>query len=145
MVENRFWIDKTLAELSDDEWESLCDGCGRCCQIRLEDSETGQLMETAITCRLFDNDSCRCTQYSRRHVEVKNCVSINADNVSDLYWLPKTCAYKLVDEGQDLHPWHPLVAGNHQAIKEAGISVYGKTISEEHVHQEDIESYIKWV
>ena len=87
----------------------------------------------------------RIPRVLRGHTSGQAIVSLDADNVSDLYWLPKTCAYKLVDEGQDLHPWHPLVAGNHQAIKEAGISVYGKTISEEHVHQEDIESYIKWV
>ena len=145
MSELRFWENKTLSELSKEEWESLCDGCGRCCLIRLEDADSGELVETSITCRLFDEETCRCTQYAQRHSEVKNCISINANNVAELYWLPKTCAYRLIDEGRELPSWHPLVAGNNEAIKDAGVSVYGKTISEEHVHPEDLESYIKWV
>lgn len=121
-----FWKSKSLAEMSDDEWESLCDGCGKCCLAKLEDADTGAIHWTSIGCRLFDEISCRCRDYSHRQEKVGDCVRLTPTNVGNIVWLPQTCAYRLVAEGKDLHWWHPLVSGSAQTVHEAGISMRGK-------------------
>ena len=145
MLEERFWENKPLAAMSHEEWEALCDGCGRCCLVKLEDEDTGVVHDTSVVCRLFDHTTCRCTRYARRHVEVPDCIHIDADSVGDLGWLPQTCAYRLLDEGQPLQWWHPLVAGDEQAIRRAGISVFGNVVSETDVHPDDLQHHVmKW-
>ena len=125
-----FWKTKKLHEMSRDEWESLCDGCAKCCLHKLEDADTGEIMQTNVACRLLDHDTCSCTRYPDRKRLVPDCVVLTPDNVSDLHWMPKTCAYRLVAEGQDLDWWHPLVSGDPNSVHEAGISVRGRAIDE---------------
>jgi uncharacterized protein len=122
-----FWKRKTLAELTDVEWESLCDGCGKCCLIGLEDADTGEIYLTDVACDLFDAACCRCSDYTNRKTHVPDCVKLTAQNVGELTWLPKTCAYRLVNEGKDLKPWHPLVSGDSESVHAANASVRGKT------------------
>ena len=142
----RFWERKTLAEMAPNEWESLCDGCGRCCLAKLEDEDSGEVYFTDVACRLLDSDSCRCTDYPNRQREVADCVILNASMVADINWLPATCAYRLVAEGRPLYPWHPLLSGSADSVHGAGISVRGKVISELFVHEEDFEDRIvHWV
>lgn len=121
-----FWKTKSLAEMSDAEWESLCDGCGKCCLAKLEDVDTGEIHWTSIGCRLFDEGSCRCHNYERRLEKVADCVRLTPDNVGSIVWLPRTCAYRLLAEGKELHWWHPLVSGNPETVHEAGVSVRGR-------------------
>ncbi len=121
-----FWKTKSLAEMSDQEWESLCDGCGKCCLAKLEDAVSGEIHWTSIGCRLFDEKSCRCRDYDNRQEKVGDCVRLTPTNVGNIVWLPQTCAYRLVAEGNDLHWWHPLVSGNARTVHEAGISMRGK-------------------
>jgi hypothetical protein len=137
-----FWREKTLAEMSAAEWESLCDGCARCCLNKLEDEETGVIEWTAVACRLLDDKSCRCTDYARRHSRVPDCVQLDAENVAELKWLPPTCAYRLVGDGRDLYWWHPLVSGDPETVHAAGISVRHRTVSEKLVRLEDWERFI---
>jgi hypothetical protein len=147
-VTNRkpFWETKNLGELNQTEWESLCDGCGQCCLIRFEDSETGAVGTTSVVCRLFEVESCRCSRYSERHHLVQDCVRLDPDSVSDFSWLPKTCAYRLLDEGRPLYEWHPLLAGNRDEIRRSGVSVYGNVVSEKNVHPDDLAwQIVKWV
>jgi len=125
-----FWKNKSLDELTPDEWESLCDGCARCCLIKLEDEDTGDIHLTRLACRLLDPATCRCSDYANRHTIVGDCVAIDADAVRSLSWLPPTCAYRLRNEGRDLPWWHPLVSGDPETVHEAGISVRGWTQSE---------------
>jgi hypothetical protein len=140
-----FWRTKTLAELSQSEWESLCDGCGRCCLNKLEDWDTGEIDWTNVACRLFDGQSCRCSDYPNRHAKVPDCIGLTARNVPNLRWLPPTCGYRLVAEGRDLYWWHPLVSGDPETVHEAGISARGRTISEVGVAEEELEDHIvKW-
>lgn len=122
-----FWKRKTLHEMSHEEWESLCDGCGKCCLIGLEDEDTGQIYLTDVACKLFDGARCQCSDYANRQAKVPDCVQLTPDNVPTLAWLPKTCAYRLVSEGRDLYPWHHLVSGDPEAIHRANVSVRGKT------------------
>jgi len=140
-----FWEEKTLAEMSQKEWESLCDGCARCCLHKLEDEESGDYAYTAVVCRYLDK-SCRCSDYSSRHINVPECVPLTPDRASEFRWLPETCAYRRLAEGRGLAEWHPLVSGSPETVVAAGISVVGRTISEEHVHPDGLEEHIiRWV
>jgi uncharacterized cysteine cluster protein YcgN (CxxCxxCC family) len=130
-AEEPFWRHKTLAEMSRVEWESLCDGCGKCCLLKLEYEDTGEIDWTNIACRQLDPATCRCSNYALRKTLVEDCVSLTPDMVGNLAWLPATCAYRLVDEGRDLYWWHKLVSGSDETVHLAGISVRHKVISED--------------
>ena len=124
--EGFFWKTKTLEEMSSVEWESLCDGCARCCLEKLEDEDTGEIYWTSVGCRLFDAQSCRCSDYANRLARVSDCVGLTPRNVRTISWLPSTCAYRLVAEGRDLYWWHRLVSGSAETVHEAGISMRGR-------------------
>ena len=126
----QFWRTKTLSEMTVPEWESLCDGCGLCCLIRLEDEDTGEITPTHVACRLFDPEACRCTDYAGRARHVPDCIKLTPHNVDKLPWMPLSCAYRRIDEGKDLPSWHPLVTGDPESVHAAGVSVRGQTISE---------------
>ncbi|UJX47003.1 YcgN family cysteine cluster protein [Xanthobacter sp. YC-JY1] len=121
-----FWRTKTLAAMTGAEWESLCDGCGRCCLVKLEDEDSGAIAYTDVACRLFDAGSCRCSDYPNRSEIVADCVRLTPEAVESIGWLPPTCAYRLVREGKDLPFWHPLVSGTRDTVVSAGISVHGR-------------------
>lgn len=125
-----FWQDKSLSEMSATEWESLCDGCGKCCLIRLEDDETGDIYTTDVHCKLFDNQSCQCTDYPNRKAKVPDCVILKPSTVAQLKWMPRTCSYRLLSEGKDLPDWHHLRTGSRNTIHDQGMSVQGATVSE---------------
>lgn len=146
ILSEQFWREKTLAEMSRSEWESLCDGCARCCLIKLEDEETSMVHYTGVVCRYLDQEACRCTRYEDRTKLVPDCVQLTPDSALDYAWLPDTCAYRLVSEAKDLPSWHHLVSGDRDTVHKAGISVRGKCLSEEHVHPEALEEQvIHWV
>ena len=135
-----FWRRKKLTELTDEEWESLCDGCGKCCLHKLEDQDTGELFFTSVACQLLNLSSCRCRRYPERSQIVPDCVALDASNVKQLSWMPATCAYRLVAEGKALPAWHPLVSGRLDLVHTAGVSVRGWAVSESEVI--DVEDYI---
>ena len=126
-----FWQRKRLEEMSHTEWESLCDGCGRCCLIKLEDAETGDIDYTDIACRLLDLGACRCSDYENRKRKVPDCVVLTAAQINELHWMPSTCAYRLISEGKDLAWWHPLVSGDTDTVHQAGVSVRNRVVPEE--------------
>ncbi len=142
MADAPFWKTKSLADMTNTEWESLCDGCGLCCLNKLEDWETGEIAWTAVRCRLLDGETCRCIDYENRQKTVPDCIQLTVEEVNEISWLPPTCAYRLVRDGQDLYWWHPLVSGSDETVHEAGISVRGMTVNEETVEVEDFEDYI---
>lgn len=137
-----FWRRKTLEQLTKEEWESLCDGCGRCCLLKLEDEDTAEVHLTRLACRLLDRESCRCSDYANRHTRVHDCLAIDPESLKTLEWLPQTCGYRLVGEGRDLEWWHPLVSGDPETVHAAGISVRGWSMSEEKVKPDDLYRYI---
>ena len=128
-----FWREKPLEALSEAEWESLCDGCGLCCQIRVEDEDTGEVMLTDAACRLLDLCTHRCRDYADRWRHVPDCQRITPDNVRQLHWLPHTCAYRLVAFGHDLPEWHHLVCGDPECVHTEGPSMRGYLVSEDEV------------
>lgn len=137
-----FWRTKSLEQMNSAEWESLCDGCGRCCLNKLQDEDTGAIEWTSIACRLLDGATARCSDYAHRHAKVPECVRLDPQAVRGLPWLPPTCGYRLVAEGSDLYWWHPLVSGDPATVHEAGISVRGRTIGEQFVRTEYWEDFI---
>lgn len=132
--EHPFWKRKSLEEMDREEWESLCDGCGKCCLHKLqdedEDGEPGEIHNTNVACRLLDLGTCQCSDYANRWDFVPDCVQLFPQFIETAVWLPTTCAYRLLHEGKDLAWWHPLVSGSAETIHEAGISVRGRVISE---------------
>ena len=139
----RFWERKRLSEMSEKEWEALCDGCGKCCLNKLEDEDSGEVALTRVACRLFDDSTCRCGQYETRHSFVPECISLTAANLgSHLYWMPETCAYKLLWEGKPLYDWHPLISGTPESVHRAGVSMQGRTVPEFEVDDEEWEDHI---
>lgn len=138
-----FWRTKTMAKMTKAEWESLCDGCGRCCLNKLTDVDTNETVFTDVGCKLLDGQTCRCTDYKHRQAKIGDCVQLTPRNIRRLTWLPPTCAYKLVAEGRDLYWWHPLVSGDPDTVHAARISVRGRvSASEADVPDEKLEDYI---
>jgi len=121
-----FWKVKSLERMTPQEWESLCDGCGKCCLAKLEDEDSGDIYFTSVGCRLFDAGLCRCTDYDNRQARVADCIRLTPENVRTIAWLPATCAYRLVAEGRDLPRWHHLVSGSRDTIHRAGKSMQGR-------------------
>ncbi|PWW02205.1 hypothetical protein DFR52_102873 [Hoeflea marina] len=142
MIETPFWKTKSLAQMSGDEWESLCDGCGRCCLNKLEDWDTGEIAWTNIACTLLDGHSCRCKDYGNRQATVPDCISLTVKAVGEISWLPPTCAYRLVAEGADLYWWHPLVSGDPETVHQAGVSVRGRSVPEDGLDVDDYEDFL---
>ncbi|MEN6543977.1 YcgN family cysteine cluster protein [Parvibaculum sp.] len=137
-----FWKRKTLEEMTRKEWESLCDGCAKCCLVKLEDEDTLEISFTSSVCKLLDCDTCRCKDYPNRSKLVPDCVQLTPEVIYEVSWMPPSCAYRLIAEGKDLPSWHPLVSGETESVHRAGMSVRGKVISEEEVDFDDICDYI---
>lgn len=142
-MQGKFWLDKTLGELNHDEWESLCDGCGQCCLIKLEDEDNGKVYRTNVSCQLLDLDSCRCKDYANRFEKVPECVQVSLDRADQFEWMPSSCAYKLLYEGKPLFDWHPLIS--HNSAQEIPVSVKDMAISEEYIHPSQFEDHISEV
>src|SRR4051812_32224546 len=130
MSDRPFWETKTLAQMTPREWESLCDGCGLCCLVRFEDEDTGDIVPTRVHCRLFNGETCRCTDYAHRKAQVPDCIKLTPNNIERLMWMPRSCAYRRLHEGKPLPRWHPLVTGDPESVHAAGVSIRGKTVSE---------------
>ena len=141
-----FWNTKSLDDMSLEEWESLCDGCGRCCLHKLEDIDTGLYFYTDIACRLLDSETCRCSNYPQRRLLVKDCLLLSPTDSDQYNWLPVTCAYRRIAEGKNLDWWHPLISGNKETVHEARISVRGRTVNENTVSADQLEDHIiSWI
>jgi len=146
-MRDRFWEKVPLAEMTKAEWEALCDGCARCCVVKLEDEDTGELYYTDVACRYLDCERCRCTAYEERTAKAPDCLKVTPAFLAErARWLPETCAYRQLHEGRPLEPWHPLLSGQQETVEEAGISMKGELVSEVLVHADDYEDHvINWV
>lgn len=136
-----FWQEKTLNEMTPEEWEALCDGCGRCCLIKLEDEDSGEIFNSDVRCRLLDSESCKCIDYANRKKKVPDCIKLTPENVRKITWIPVTCAYKRLAEGKGLAWWHPLISGDPETVVEAGVSVRNRTVAEAEVEPGDWEDH----
>jgi len=130
VTDKPFWQTKRLEQMTAQEWESLCDGCGLCCLVRFEDEDTGEIIPTRVSCRLFDDKLCRCSDYENRKKHVPDCIKLTPHNIEALEWMPKSCAYRRLHEGRDLAAWHPLITGDPESVHRAGVSVRGQTVNE---------------
>ena len=139
----RYWETTPLARMTQAEWEALCDGCGKCCLNKLEDEDTGDVVLTRVACRLFDDSTCLCSKYEIRKQFVPECISLTAKTLDrHMYWLPETCAYKLLHKGKPLYDWHPLISGDPDTVHQAGVSMRGATVSEAVVPEDDWEEHL---
>ena len=141
-VAKPFWKTKSLEAMTAAEWESLCDGCGRCCLNKIEDADTGEIHLTSVACKLLDVKACSCSDYPNRQAKVPDCIRLDAQTVRTLSWLPATCAYRLVAEKKDIPAWHPLKTGDPDSVHKAGISVRSFARSERRVKPENLQRYM---
>ncbi|MDT1061052.1 YcgN family cysteine cluster protein [Paracoccus sp. CPCC 101403] len=141
-MRERFW-ELPLNRLKPDEWEALCDGCGKCCLNKIEYEDTGELAFTRVACKLLDGHSCQCSNYAERHKFVPDCIVLTPKKLKEIaWWLPATCAYRLRSEGKPLYPWHYLISGDRESVHQAGISIRDRTVSELTVTEDDWDDYI---
>ncbi|MEM1342315.1 MAG: YcgN family cysteine cluster protein [Pseudomonadota bacterium] len=142
-MRDEFWRHVPMDQMTREEWEALCDGCGKCCLNKLEDEDTAEVSLTRVACRLFDDASCQCASYSTRRDHVPECIKLSPQSMADVaYFMPETCAYRLLHEGRPLHWWHPLISGERDSVHRAGISALGITVSELTVPEDDWEDYV---
>ena len=139
---NNFWETKNLIDMNENEWESLCDKCGKCCVIKLEDFDTQEVHYTNVSCKLLCEKSASCKDYENRKSIVPDCIILSPDNLKDLKWMPETCAYKLLNEGKNLPYWHPLLSGNDKEIVNSGNSVKNRVTNENEIKIKDLPDYI---
>lgn len=145
MTDLPFWKTTAMKDMTPEQWESLCDNCGRCCLHKLEDEDSGELAYTNVVCRMYDMKACQCSDYKNRRKVVEGCLKLSAGFIP-VDWLPETCAYKLLDEGKDLMEWHPLVSGKKSSLAAAGMSLKGKVLPEDFVEDDELEDHIiAWV
>ena len=142
IADHTFWQTKTLEEMTREEWEALCDGCGKCCLHKIEDEASSQVYYTYVACRLLDITTCRCRDYEHRSELVKDCVPLTIEMVHTIQWLPSSCAYRRLAEGRKLSLWHPLVSGDPMTVRDAGVSVCGRVIPEGHVNLAKLEEMV---
>jgi len=141
-MKESFWESKSLSEMSRDEWESLCDGCGHCCLVKLEDEDTNEIYATNVSCHLLDIETCRCKDYEHRLDKVDMCLLLGPDKMELMKWLPEHCAYRLLSEGKKLQPWHPLMSGNSESVHKAVVSVKAFAQSEEFIHPDQLGDHV---
>ena len=142
MIRDKFWENIPLTQMSHDEWEALCDGCAKCCLLKLEDEDTGAIHYTNIACSLLDHQSCRCSNYANRKTIVEGCVILTPANIDDIaHWMPESCAYRRLHRGEKLPDWHPLLTGRANSAH-AAVGLKDRLIAEETVAEEDQEDYI---
>jgi uncharacterized cysteine cluster protein YcgN (CxxCxxCC family) len=142
MTEENFWETKKLEQMSHDEWASLCDGCGLCCLVKIEDEDSGEVFNTSVSCFLLDVETCRCSDYKNRLSKAPMCQQLTLENLPQLDWLPDTCAYKRLYDGDTLLSWHPLITKNKNSVHEAGFSAKWFAQSEEYIHPDQITDFI---
>lgn len=140
----KFWEAKTLAQMTTAEWESLCDSCGKCCLVKLEDEDSGEIAFTSVACDLIDLDSCRCTRYSERCTLVPECIDLKQHDFAEYKWLPSTCAYRLLTDGKTLPDWHPLNTGTVETVKDAGVSISSYAVKESQIDDPE-DHIIEWL
>lgn len=139
---NAFWQKKKPKDLTRQEWESLCDGCGLCCLHKIQDEDTDEVFYTCVCCRLLDTETFRCTNYSQRSEIIPNCAVLTPEKASEFHWLPYTCAYRCLSEGRDLPEWHPLLTGDPLSAHQTEISMFGKVVREQDVDPDDIDAFV---
>ncbi len=146
IIEIPFWKKKSLAEMTKVEWEALCDRCGKCCLHKVEYEDTGEVYYTDIICKYLDEKTCLCREYERSAELVPDCIKVGPEDVKGFFWLPSTCAYRLIFEGKDLEKWHILFSCDPESVHEAGVSVRGKVVKESSVSEDEIDDHIiDWV
>lgn len=146
MSAEHFWEYKSLDDMSDEEWEALCDGCGQCCLHKLVNDETADVFYTRVACQLLDTETGRCKRYAQRFEVVEHCLDVRQMRSSELAWMPRTCAYRRIAGGKPLPDWHPLLTGDPQSVVAAGVAVTGRTISENAADLNNLEAeIIEWV
>lgn len=142
-LRRKYWETVPLNKMTPQEWEALCDGCGKCCLNKLEDEDTGEVALTRVACRLLDDQTCHCSQYDIRKQLVPECIVMTPANLhKHAYWMPETCAYRLLWQGKPLYDWHPLISGDPESVHAAGVTMRGRTVPEFEVTLEDWEDYI---
>ena len=144
MTEKPFWQSVKLADMTAAQWEAVCDGCAKCCLVKLQDEDSGEIVFTDIVCNLLDQQSCRCTHYEERTKLVPDCVKLTKDNLDKIDFMPPSCAYRLLHEGKDLPQWHPLVSGRADSVVEAGMSVKGRVIAEMAFDGDSEDRVVDW-